>query len=455
MARPFYDKLDWTVVVCGILLATISLLTIYSVSSSSGTGKQELIYRQSGWFVLSFLVIVLLTSIDYHIISGLAYPIYGSVVIALVLVLMFGEKVSGAIRWFKVGPISFQPSELAKIALILVLSKYFADKKKDTVYLSDFIIAAIFLGIPVALILKEPDLGMSILLFPVFVTIVYVAGIDVTPVFRIILFRPVLIVLVVSLLVTSLYKVHIEGFWKLTEQSAAMLGKENIPGELVEKLAKLRNIEYTSAEKFLRDVEEKIGKEPASIYETAILEHAKPKIRLISLPIMMVWLRLKPYQRDRLIAFINPARDPLGTGYHVIQSQIAIGSGGVWGKGYMNGTQSQLKFLPEQFTDFIFSVFSEEWGFVGSCALLSVYLVLILKGLTIATKARDKLGRQIAVGVVTVLVVHMFVNVGVATGIMPVTGLTLPYVSYGGSSVFSTSVALGLLLNVSFRRFEF
>jgi rod shape determining protein RodA len=168
-----------------------------------------------------------------------------------------------------------------------------------------------------------------------------------------------------------------------------------------------------------------------------------------------MWLNLKEYQRNRLIAFIKPDSDPLGAGYHIIQSQIAIGSGGFWGKGYMNGTQSQLKFLPEQFTDFIFSVFSEEWGFVGSAVLLSVYLILILKGLAIASKAKDKLGRLIAVGVVTILVVHMFVNVGVTTGIMPVTGLTLPLMSYGGSSIFSTSIALGLLLNVSYRRFEF
>lgn len=139
----------------------------------------------------------------------------------------------------------------------------------------------------------------------------------------------------------------------------------------------------------------------------------------------------------------------------MLQSQIAIGSGGLWGKGYKNGKQSQLKFLPEQYTDFIFSAYSEEWGFVGSSVLLLTYLALVVKGLAIASKARDKLGRLIATGVVTIFVVHMFVNVGVTTGIMPVTGLTLPLVSYGGSSIFSTSIALGLLLNVSYRRFDF
>ncbi len=152
----------------------------------------------------------------------------------------------------------------------------------------------------------------------------------------------------------------------------------------------------------MRDLEEKIGQEALTEYRPIIWEYTSPKFPLLTFPFMFVWLHLEEYQRNRLIAFINPNSDPLGSGYHVIQSQIAIGSGGLWGKGFMNGTQSQLKFLPEQFTDFIFSVFSEEWGFVGSIVLLSLYLILILRGLSIATKARDKLGRLIVVGVITV-----------------------------------------------------
>jgi rod shape determining protein RodA len=362
MARPFYDKIDWTIVFSGLLLMSISLATLYSTSSSRG-GKPELMLRQTGWFVLGFLLIAFVMSIDYHIWSALAYPIYGVVILLLAAVLVVGEVVQGAQRWIRIGPMSLQPSELAKIALILALAKYFSDKKKENVYLGDLIISGLLFGFPVVLILKEPDLGMSVLLFPIFAAIVFVAGLD----------------------------------WRYV-----------------------------------------IG----LIVSGALLSPA-------------MWMHLKEYQRNRLIAFIHPESDPLGSGYHVIQSKIAIGSGGVWGKGYMNGTQSQLNFLPEQFTDFIFSVFSEEWGFFGSLVLLAAYLILILKGLSIASKAKDKLGRLIAVGVVTIFVIHVFVNVGVATGIMPVTGLTLPLVSYGGSSIFSTSIALGLLLNVSYRRFDF
>jgi rod shape determining protein RodA len=454
MARPFYDRLDWTVVTGTVLLAIISLLTLYSASSSGG-GEISIVFRQASWFALGFLLIVIVTSIDYHILCALAYPLYGLLVLALSAVLVFGETVKGAQRWIKIGPISLQPSELAKIALILVLAKYFSDRKKDTVYFTDLVVSGILLGIPVALIIKEPDLGMSVLLFPIFAAIVFVAGIDVKPVLKILMFRPLFITLIVAILVSSFYRVQLKEYWTLSEQSFTQLKREGIPTDILDRLEKLQDEEYTVEKKFLSDVRECIGKEQTPLYQPLLLRYARPKLRLISVPFMWMWLHLEKYQRNRLLAFIRPASDPLGAGYHIRQSQIAIGSGGFWGKGYMNGTQSQLKFLPEQFTDFVFSVFSEEWGFVGSAVLLFIYLILVLKGLAIALKAKDKLGRLIAVGVVTILVVHMFVNVGVTTGIMPVTGLTLPLMSYGGSSIFSTSIALGLLLNVSYRRFDF
>ena len=440
--------------IAACMLAVMSLLTIYS-ASSSGTGRQDVVLKQAGWFVLGFFLIVVVTSIDYHIISALAYPFYGTVLLSLAAVLMFGEKIMGARRWIKLGSFSFQPSELAKIALILVLARYFSSKRKETFYLSDVFISAIFLALPVALIIKEPDLGMSVLLFPVYAAIVFVAGIHLKPVLKILFFRPLLLVLILGLGVSIVYKKPMEGYWKMTEQSLMAFKKDGMPPEVLEPLEKLLHKEYTKEEKFLRDLELKIGKDTLADYRPMIWEHTRSKFPLITFPFMFVWLNLEEYQRNRLIAFINPSSDPLGSGYHVIQSQIAIGSGGLWGKGFMNGTQSQLKFLPEQFTDFIFSVFSEEWGFIGSVVLLSMYLLLILRGLSIATKARDKLGRLIVVGVVTVWLVHAFVNVGVTTGIMPVTGLTLPFMSYGGSSIFSTSIGLGLLLNVSYRRFDF
>lgn len=364
MARPFYEKLEWSILLAVGFLAFASLLTIHSLSSST-LEADELMLKQVGWFAIGAIIVIAMTSIDYHLISSLSYPLYLLVIGGLVAVLIpgIGQTRMGATRWIVIGPMTLQPSEMTKFALILIFSKYFADKKKETVFVTDLIVAGIMLGMPVALILKEPDLGMSIVQLPIFAAIIFVAGID----------KKYIITLIV----------------------------------------------------------------------------------LGSLTAYPAWLHLKPYQKERLISFMNPDSDPLGSGYHVIQSKIAIGSGGFWGKGYMKGTQSQLNFLPEQFTDFIFSVYSEEFGFVGSSLLLLAYLTIILKGLGIAIKAKDKLGRLMAVGIVSVFLVQVFVNLGVTTGIMPVTGLTLPFMSYGGSSVFSTSILLGLLLNISYRRYDF
>lgn len=457
MARPFFVKVDWTVVTCIFLLAGVSLLTLYSATAASGGGELNRVFRQATWFAVGFLLIILMISIDYHILSVLAYPLYVAVVAALAAVLAVGEVIQGSQRWIKVGPISIQPSEMAKIALILVLARYFSNRKKDGVYLFDVIFAGMLLGIPLVLILKEPDLGSSILLLPIFVAIVFVAGLDLRPLLRIFTFRPLLMPLVLLLALATLYfvKIQFKQYWRVTDKTLTSLEQQGVATDLLDKLANLKEKEYTEEKKFCTEVEKKIGKEPLTAYKAVILESSRPKVRLLAVPFKVVWLNMKEYQRNRVLTFIDPDSDPLGSGYHIRQSQIAIGSAGFWGKGYMKGKQSQLKFLPEQFTDFIFSAFSEEWGFAGSAAVLAIYLTLILKGLTIAAKAKDQLGRFIAIGVVTILVVQTFVNVGVTTGVMPVTGLTLPLVSYGGSSIFSTSMSLGLLLNVSYHRFDF
>lgn len=454
MALPFYEKIDWIAVICIVLIALASLMTLYSVVSNGGA-RPDTVQRQAIWFAVSIVLIAIVTSIDYHVWGALAYPFYAIVAGALTLVLMVGVIAKGSQRWFRVGPINLQPSELAKIALILVLAKYFSRKKKDAVYVTDLIFTTILLGILVVLILKEPDLGSSLLLFPIFASIVYVAGLDLIPVLRFLLFRPVLILLIIGLIVGFFYTIQFDAYWKLTERAFDHLEQQGVPSTVLDSLQPLKNKDYTESEKFLDDLRRKIGNERLATYQPMFLEFTRPKIRLLSVPFMLMWLHLKEYQRNRLISFIDPTKDPLGSGYHVIQSQIAIGSGGFWGKGYMNGTQSQLKFLPEQYTDFIFSVYSEEWGFIGSIGLLCVYLMLALRGIAIAEKAKDKLGKLIAVGVVTMIVVQTFINVGVTTGIMPVTGVTLLLMSYGGSSFLSTSIALGLLLNVSYHRYDF
>jgi rod shape determining protein RodA len=275
-----------------------------------------------------------------------------------------GKVTSGSQRWLSLGPISFQPSELAKIALVIVLAKFFSEKRGYRGYrLKDLWQPFLLIGAPSILILKEPDLGTAMLL---------VAG---------------------SLSMILFVKVS----WK----SLVIL----------------------------------VG---------SALSLAP-----------FVWFSLKEYQRMRILTFLRPDRDPFGAGYHINQSKIAIGSGQFWGKGFLNGTQTRLHFLPEQHTDFAFSVLAEEWGFAGSVLLLILYLFLILWGLNIAKVSKDRFGAILSVGIVAFIFWQVVINVGMVTGLLPVVGIPLLLFSYGGSSLISTMAAMGLLMNISMRRFMF
>ena len=282
----------------------------------------------------------------------------------LILVLIVGKVTSGSQRWLNLGFISFQPSELTKISLVILLAKFFSEQQKIGGYrLRDLWQPFIYVGMAGVLILNEPDLGTALLLILVFVSIIIFVRMD----------------------------------WK---SFAIMI---------------------------------------ASALSLA----------------PFIWFHLKDYQKMRILTFLRPDMDPLGSGYHINQSKIAIGSGQLLGKGFMQGTQTRLHFLPEQHTDFAFSVFSEEWGFIGSILLLLLYLFLVLWGLNIAKNSKDRFGSVLAVGIVAIVFWQVIINVAMATGMLPVVGIPLVLFSYGGSSLVSTMAALGLLMNISMRRFIF
>jgi rod shape determining protein RodA len=277
-------------------------------------------------------------------------------------VLFYGKYVGGSKRWLIIGPVSFQPSELVKIAVILALARYYSkDAKTRGFTLRELIRPAMIVMLPVFLILMQPDLGTAGLL-------VLIAG-------------------------------SITVFVKIERRSFAFL-----------------------------------------IASGTVL-------------VPLIWFFLKEYQKKRILVFLNPDRDPLGAGYHIIQSKIAIGSGMLYGKGYLKGTQNALSFLPEEHTDFIFSVLAEEWGFLGSMALVILFLILIIWALNVAYGCREPFGTILAVGVTAMIFWQAFINMGMAMGLLPVVGVPLPFVSYGGSSVLTTAISIGLLLNVSMRRF--
>ncbi len=363
--RRLIQNFDWVLVLLLLLIAGISILNLYSATYAiRDVGGAQVFLKQIYWFLLGLFIFLLMTTFNYYVLERFAYPIYFLSIALLVTVLIVGKVTAGSQRWLGLGPIAFQPSEVAKIAVIMILAKFFSEKGGYREYrLRDLWQPFLLVGVPALLILKEPDLGTALLL------------------------------VVVSFSVILFVDIH----WK------------------------------------------------------SLMILALSALGLVP----VVWVHLKEYQRLRILTFIRPDMDPLGSGYHINQSKIAIGSGLIWGKGFLKGTQTRLHFLPEQHTDFAFSVLAEEWGFIGSVILLLLYLFLILWGLNIAKDSKDKFGSIMAVGIVAVIFWQVVINVGMVTGLLPVVGIPLVLFSYGGSSLISTMAAMGLLMNISMRRFMF
>ena len=363
--RRLIQNFDWVLLLLLLFLAGISILNLYSATYAiRDVGGSRIVMKQIYWFLIGFSVLLVMITFNYYYLERLAYPAYFFTVALLIIVLLVGKAMSGSQRWLSLGPLVFQPSELAKISMVLVLAKFFNDRDSIEEYrLRDLWQPFILILVPCGLILKEPDLGTALFL-------------------GMVSFSMILIV--------------------------------------------------------------KVNRKSLLIFLGCCL-----------LAVPVIWFGMKGYQQRRIMTFLRPDTEPLGAGYHINQSKIAIGSGQFWGKGYLEGTQTRLHFLPEQHTDFAFSVLAEEWGLVGVTALLLLYLFLILWGLNIAKGSKDRFGAILAVGIVAIVFWQVVINVGMVTGLLPVVGIPLLLFSYGGSSLISTMAAMGLLMNISMRRFMF
>lgn len=361
--RRFVQYFDWGLLGLAVVLGSFGLITLYSVVNAGALAPQKILYlKQMIWFGAGLVLMVISFLFNYKLLDRYAYAVYIFCVLLLIAVLFFGKYVGGSKRWLVLGPISIQPSEIVKVAVIIALASYYS----KNAYTRGFTLRRLFTPvilvlIPFVLIVRQPDLGTALL-------IVLIAG-----------------------SMTVFVKIERRSFLYLVATG------------------------------------------------------------MVAIP--LVWFFLKDYQKQRILTFLNPDRDPLGAGYHIIQSKISIGSGMLAGKGYLKGTQNALSFLPEQHTDFIFSVLAEEWGFVGSAILILLFLLLIIWGLNIAHSCRDPFGTIIAVGISAMIFWQVLVNVGMVMGLMPVVGVPLPFISYGGSSIATMMIAVGLLINVSMRRF--
>lgn len=407
--RPLTQRIDIPTTVMLILLVAIGLLTIYSSTYQSGsTMIRGHFYRQLACMGLGlgFMITAMLVPMRYF--YALSYPIYGLAVALLIGVLVFGETQGGAGRWIRILGIQFQPSEPAKLATVLAMARFLADSKYGESSLKNVMAALVFLGIPLVLVQQQPDLGTCLVFLALLVPMLFWAGMSGPIVF-------LLIAPLFSMLTASVPHMYLFLAWMLVISIVLYVARQGIFMTLV----------YYAIN--------------------------------ISVGVMTpyLWSKLKPYQQKRILTFLNPHLDPKGAGYQILQSQTAIGSGGLTGKGYLQGTQTHLRFLPEQHTDFAFSVVGEEFGFLGAITVLGLFFALIMRGLHTAATAKNGFASLVAVGICTVFLVHVIVNVGVTVGLLPVTGLPLPFLSYGGTSLVVSMTMVGILANITVNRLEY
>ena len=358
MGRSLRDW-DWFMVILSLALSGVGILQIYSATLD--TKWRDAWWKQIVWVSLGLLVLWIVSNIDYHSLLGQVPLMYFGTLALLLVTFVVGKTVFGSRRWITIGGFNFQTSEFAKLVVILLVARYLSELKTERLETRDVLRLLVLVGIPLALVLVQPDLGTSLTYIPILAGGVFLAGLR----------------------------------W----------------------------------------------------------QHVAAIVLVAAVLLPLGWFVLHDYQRARILTFVNPDRDPRGQGYQVIQSRIAVGAGGMWGEGVTRGSQTQLRFLPVPHTDFIFSAFAEEHGFVGVIFALGLYFLLLMQIIQNAQTAPDRAGTYICMGVATLLLFHLLVNVGMVVGRMPVTGIPLPLMSSGGSNTLSMFLMLGLVNNVRLRRF--
>jgi len=408
-------RFDFSIFFSALALWIIGVFLVYSATYFHDSGPLVGIYKQQIiWVFMAMLIIMAIVSIPGRMFFGFAYVFYGLSLFLLLLAIVVGVSAKGAERWILIGGFKLQPSEFAKIGLLLALARYLSEKTVSLEKISTFIIPGILIGVPFLLVLKQPDLGTAGVFCAMALPMFYWGGLTLLEVFYII--SPGFSLGLSAIpLIMSYASGHSWG------------GGGAIPWGLF--FITLCVILYiTKPHLFLV-----IGVIVANLFTATITT--------------VVWSLLKDYQKMRIISFIDPMQDPFGAGYQVIQSKVAIGSGSVLGKGYLNGTQIKLSFLPEQHTDFIFSVLGEQFGLIGCSLVVLLFLFLIIRGYTLTQSLRNRFFNLMVVGAVSIIAFHVFVNSAMTLGMMPVTGIPLPFLSYGGSFTMTVAILIGLILN--------
>lgn len=391
-------EIDWRLFAAAFLLSLIGIGLIFSAQYyDDNPAAQNFYLKQLIWLAAALIAFVVTVSLPPRFYDFVAYLSYLLALILLVGVIFVGAQQTGAARWFSLGPISFQPSEFAKLAVLLALARFFAYTKLPPESVRRLAFSFILVIVPAALILKQPDLGTSLVYFVLLFSLWFFSGLS-----------PLYLVLIISPIISMVAAFHWLA-WAVYFFLLLALLFVGRPKLLVGVLAMVANLAF-------------------------------------GMMTPLIWNRLADYQKMRILIFLDPGRDPQRAGYQIIQSIISIGSGGLFGKGFLNGSQTRLEYLPVRHTDFIFSVLGEEFGLLGGIVVIGLFAFIIFRGMQIAVKCRSAFMGTIAWGVVTIIFFQMVINIGMTVGLMPVTGLPLPFVCYGGTSLVFFWVLIGLLI---------
>ena len=393
------DKFDLSVFLPALFLSIIGLIAIYSatVNHPIASGNfQKQVYSA----IVALIAFFVVYSLPQQVFKMFSVPAYAVSILFLVLVLVAGKTVYGSKSWLNFGPFGFQPSEFAKVALILCLANWLTYKNRDINNIKDIGIALLIGLLPISLIMLEPDTGTAIVFMIITISLIYWSGISLFGLFVVLspgvvviasLFGTVVFIISLVLVIVALFL-------------------------------------------FKRDLFNSVTVFVINLGASFFFDYA---FRI-----------LKPHQQKRIESFLDPSMDPLGSGYNALQAKLAIGSGGFTGKGFLQGNQTQLRFIPEQWTDFIYCVIGEEFGFIGSILVLILFLVLFIRLLNISGMAKDRFSVLVIVGILSLMFSHFAINIGMNVGVTPVVGLPLPFLSYGGSSLVVNMIMIGIVLNI-------
>ncbi len=436
MRRVSLFGIDFLLLGASLVLMVIGVFFIYSSGvTSTGVVYSREYVRQIVWAGTGLILLVGVMIFNYARLKGFSLYLYGFMIVLLLVTLLFGREVNGAKSWLGSAGFGVQPSEFAKIATILFLGTYLIGIGRGVMELPRFLLGFAIVCLPMGLILLQPDMGTALVYIPIFLVMSFMAGARMRHVLFILAFG--LLTILLSLL---------PAFEKM------ILGRELSILALVTDFDVLK---YFLASLVLVILLAAWGNFRFKRGYFYWILYISVLLLVSNLGALAAARILKSYQIMRLIVFLNPRVDPQGTGWNIIQSMTAVGSGGFWGKGFLQGTQSHYRFLPQQSTDFIFSILAEEWGFAGGVLIFSLFLIILVRGLRIAYTVRDDYALYVGAGIIGMFFFHVVVNIGMSMGVMPITGIPLFFLSYGGSSLWTALIAVGLLLNINMRRYRY